>query len=93
MGGKTGCTITFGGISFGMSPNQVLHLVGEPTAKEGRCWKYALKVDAFLASQGVVESDEAVCFFAGQISDMTNENYIRKNGKLVLWHAPPPKLP
>jgi len=76
-----------------MSPQQVERHLGKPTTKRGRCWLYSELGGRYLATQGVVESMVAECFFSGRLSDTSEHHYVRRSGKLVPWHTPPPKLP
>jgi len=85
--------MSFGGLVFGMTKSQVERRLGKPESIQGRCWMYPDDVGKYLAAQGVVKSVVGVCFFAGRYSDRSGAAYIRRHGKLVLWHAPPPALP
>lgn len=76
--------MNFGGIIFGMAPNQVQRLLGKPASRQGRCWQYPLQVTKSEAAKGVVKDDQNVCFFAGQLSDTSFQSYVRRHGKLVL---------
>jgi hypothetical protein len=88
-----GCVLMFGGVVYGMSPQQVEHRLGKPTTKQGDCWVYSQLVAGDLAAQGVVKSTVSECFFGGRLSVTSQQDYVRRNGKLVLWRPPAPKLP
>jgi hypothetical protein len=70
----------------GMTGDQVQRLFGKPAAKRGRCWRYPFQVNKYLASQGVVESDFFVCFYERRVSDTSEQNYVRRRGKLAPYH-------
>jgi hypothetical protein len=76
-----------------MTPQQVQSRIGKPVATQGRCWLYPQPVDKYLAAYGVVKSVLDVCFLGGRLSDTEGQSYIRRNGKLVIFKPPPPKLP
>jgi hypothetical protein len=81
------------GITAGWSPQQVQRLLGKPTTKQGHCWQYPAKTDPYFAAYGVKKTVLDMCFFAGRVSDTSTKYYVRRNGKLVLWHPPQPRLP
>jgi hypothetical protein len=83
------CYMKFGGIVSGMTENQVRRVLGKPEARRGRCWLYSQPVSKYEAARGVVKSDVAVCFFGGRYSDESEENYVRRHGKLVPYHPRP----
>ena len=66
-----------------MTKNQVRRLYGEPATTQGRCWKYSVPVNKYLASQHVVKEVLSVCFYAGRFTDKSEQDYVRSHGKLV----------
>jgi hypothetical protein len=87
-----GPTGPWGRVTFGMTRSQVRTLVGKPAATLGDCWRYPQPVSKYLAAYGVVKTVQEACFFGGTLSDTPSESYVRRHGKLVLWHPPKPKL-
>lgn len=83
----------WGRLTFGMTRSQVRSLVGKPAAARSDCWLYPQRVSKYLAAYGVVKTVQEACFFGGTLSDTPNLSYVRRHGKLVLWHPPKPRLP
>src|SRR5690242_2990754 len=88
-----GCVVKFGGVVYGMSPQQVQHQLGNPTTKRGHCWVYSELVPRDLAAKGVVESTVSECFLGGRLSNTSEQHYVHRHGKLVPYHPDAPKLP
>jgi hypothetical protein len=80
--------MSFGGLTFGMTKSQVERRLGKPESTRGRCWVYPDEVGQRLASEGVVKSVVDVCFLSGRYSDYSSESYVRRHGKLMLYHPP-----
>jgi hypothetical protein len=78
--------MSFGGLTFGMTKSQVERRLGKPESSRGRCWVYPDEVGQYLASKGVVKSVVDVCFLSGRYSDKSSESYVRRHGKLVIFH-------
>jgi hypothetical protein len=83
--------MSFGGVVYGMSLQQMEHLLGKPIDRRGNCWLYPEQVGRYLAAKGVVKSEISECFFGGRLSSTSERDYVRSHGKLVLWRPPQPK--
>lgn len=56
-------------VVFGMSRQQVQHLLGKPVTRQGRCWQYPNPASPWDAA-GAELPNVGICFFGGRASDM-----------------------
>ena len=69
----------------GMTKSRMLHLFGKPVAKRGNCWQYLLALSKYQASQHVVKDVLTFCFYEGRLANRSEQDFVRRHGKLVLW--------
>ncbi|HEY2328116.1 MAG TPA: hypothetical protein VGH52_11595 [Gaiellaceae bacterium] len=58
------------GISYGWTPQQVVHQIGQPTSKKGSCWIYDSPTRHVAGIYAGSYTDKVrFCFLAGVVSD------------------------
>jgi len=59
-------------LAYGMTEQEVLHLVGPPTKRLGRCWQYDINVEYKKLGHQIWNADR-VCFDEGRYSESHGE--------------------